>query len=118
MPKAVLMTFTGLNDLARADEYDKWYDEVHIPEVLGTPGFVSARRFTGSAVKRPSVVGELPQYLTVYELDTDDLQGAFDALDARVKTGEITKPPDGLLKPNTEHEPGIYEVQFELGGAA
>jgi hypothetical protein len=118
MPKAILMTFTGLNDAARQGEYDKWYDEVHIPEVLGTPGFVSARRFSGSPVRRPSVVGELPQYLTVYDLDTEDLQGAFDALDARVKTGDISKPPEGLLKPNTEHEPGIFEVQFESGDAA
>ncbi|MBD0859792.1 hypothetical protein IA539_00985 [Gordonia sp. zg691] len=59
-------------------DYNHWYDEVHLPDVLAVPGFVLARRF----VAAPSVHGELPeqQYLAIYEIETDDLPGALRAL--------------------------------------
>ena len=28
--------------IGREDEYNEWYDEVHLPEVLATDGFVAA----------------------------------------------------------------------------
>jgi hypothetical protein len=116
MPRAVLLSFTGVGDPARETEFDEWYDNVHLAEVCGTPGIVSARRFRASSVQRPGLVGELPKYLTMYEFDTDDVQGAMDALEARVKAGEVTAPPDGLLQPNMDYEAGIFEVEFDLAG--
>ena len=32
-------------DPTREDEYNHWYDQIHIPDILKTPGFVRARRF-------------------------------------------------------------------------
>jgi hypothetical protein len=115
MPKSILLSFTGLADPARQDEFDEWYDNVHLPEVCGTPGIVSARRFRVSGVQRPALKGELPKSLAMYEFDTDDLQGTMDALDARVKTGEVSAPPEGLLKPNMDYEGSIFDVVFEFG---
>jgi hypothetical protein len=115
MTKAILLSFTGLAAPDREAEFDEWFDKVHLPEVCGTPGIVSARRFHVSKVQRPALKGELPKNLAMYEFETDDVQATMDALDARVKTGDISKPPEGLLKPNMDYEGSIFEVVFEFG---
>jgi hypothetical protein len=44
------------------EDFNRWYDEEHIPEKVGTvPGFVRARRFK-------SLEGR-PNYLAIYELE-------------------------------------------------
>jgi hypothetical protein len=118
MPKSVLLTFSGVADPSRLEEFREWYDTIHLKEVVETPGFVSARRLESSDTQRPSVVGEVPGYLAIYELDTDDLPGAMQAMQDRVKAGLIQGPPEGLIKQNTEYEPGIFEVQATWPGDA
>lgn len=41
-------------------EFNRWYDEEHIPELMALPGFLSAERF--------EVEGEGAKYLAIYEL--------------------------------------------------
>ena len=57
------------------EDYQRWYDEVHLPAVLAVPGFVRAQRFAAA----PSIHGELPdrRFLAIYELETDDLKRAL-----------------------------------------
>jgi hypothetical protein len=45
-------------------EFNKWYDEVHVPEVLACPGWVSGARYM-------STQGD-PKYLAIYEMETED----------------------------------------------
>jgi hypothetical protein len=57
-------------------EFNEWYDTVHMPEVLGIPGVLSAQRFdVGVPAADPAADAALPQpthrYLTVYEVDGD-----------------------------------------------
>lgn len=49
-------------DAADEDEFNRWYDEEHVPGKLAEPGFVSARRFKAHE--------DGTKYLVVYELDT------------------------------------------------
>ena len=52
----------------REAEYNSWYNNVHMPEVLNVPGFSSAQRFK---VQIP-MVGEMPgRYLALYQMDAD-----------------------------------------------
>jgi len=47
------------------DDINKWYDEEHVPEIMGSPGFISCRRFvqvTGAPMRRPQT------YLCIYEI--------------------------------------------------
>ena len=47
------------------DDINKWYDEEHIPEIMGSPGFISTRRFvevSGNPMRRPQ------KYLCIYEM--------------------------------------------------
>ncbi|MDT5348454.1 MAG: hypothetical protein QOH91_1741 [Mycobacterium sp.] len=66
MAKGIIHVETRPSAPDREQEYNTWYDEVHIPELLALDGFVSARRL------RP-VDGEGP-YLALYEIEGDDLQ--------------------------------------------
>lgn len=54
----------------REDEYNAWYDDVHLPEVLTVSGFVSAQRYVTA-----STDGAEPYpYLAVYEIEGDGAQ--------------------------------------------
>jgi hypothetical protein len=50
------------------DEYNKWYTETHLPEILRTPGFLAAQRFHLDA--GASDVSAY-SYLAIYEVDGD-----------------------------------------------
>jgi hypothetical protein len=62
-------------DADHEEEFNRWYDEEHLPERKDCPGFLSARRFV-------SVEGE-PKYLTVYELEDPEVlaSDAFRAIE-------------------------------------
>ena len=45
----------------REEEFNRWYNEEHIPEVLGYPGFLNAARYVA--------VSGSPKYLACYELE-------------------------------------------------
>jgi hypothetical protein len=45
------------------DAFDRWYNDVHVPEILACPGWRSARRYR-------SVDGD-PMFLAVYELEDE-----------------------------------------------
>ncbi|MBA4857475.1 hypothetical protein IU443_12480 [Nocardia farcinica] len=82
MPRHILLVHSAPAD-SRDDEYNTWYDEVHLPDVLEVDGFVAARRFVAAA----SIHGERPElpYLAIYEIETDDLPAALAALSAAAK---------------------------------
>ncbi|MFD7008482.1 hypothetical protein [Rhodococcus jostii] len=67
----------------RDDEYNSWYDDVHLPDVLKVPGFVAAKRYVAAA----GIHGEQPsnRFLAIYEIETDDLPAALRALSNAAK---------------------------------
>ncbi|MBA6413776.1 EthD domain-containing protein [Parahaliea sp. F7430] len=81
--KSLLVVQT--NALAgRDEEFNRWYNEVHIPEVLALHGFTACRRYT---LSQAQLSEDLPQkYLALYEITgdpqkaVDDLNAAFDAM--------------------------------------
>ena len=73
-------------------EYNLWYDTRHIPDVLAVPGIVSARRFKAT-------VDNQPQYLALYEIETDDADGVMAEIEARAGTERMPMSP--ALDPNS-----------------
>jgi hypothetical protein len=73
----------------RAAEYNKWYDEVHLAEILSIPGYVAAQRFRRAPVQRPYAQreGYEPRhlYLTVYEIE-DGIRQAVDNMALHTQT--------------------------------
>ena len=69
----------------RDKEFNEWYNNQHIPDVLKIPGFVAAQRFSIAGAQMDGTTSPW-RYLALYELDTDDLAGALKELAARVGT--------------------------------
>lgn len=85
MADAYLLVFSNPVD-GRDDDYNTWYDETHLPEVLSVEGIVSAQRFDHAAVGAPAAEGA--GYLAIYGV-SGDATAALNALNAKVASGEI-----------------------------
>jgi hypothetical protein len=70
----------------REAEFEKWYDEQHIVDVLAVPGVVSARRFHVESQEAVDV--EVPAYasMALYEIEADDPQTVLTEILARART--------------------------------
>ena len=85
------------NPIEGADEtFNKWYDSVHVPEVLDVPGVVAAQRYDLAELQIPDdddLPAQLPppthRYLVIYELDREPQEVMAEFLD-RVLTGKLT----------------------------
>ncbi|GHE84318.1 hypothetical protein GCM10017786_14950 [Amycolatopsis deserti] len=90
MAKALLIAYVAPADDASEAEFNRWYDEVHIPQVVARiPGVVGGSRYRlASELVDPA---ELPvrQYLTIYELDTDDVASTARRLGAAATDGTL-----------------------------
>lgn len=75
----------------REDEYNKWYDTQHAPDVVSVPGFVSAQRYVFSDVQLRSGVQGPTKYLVAFKIVTRDLPAVYAEVNRRLKEG-ITVP--------------------------
>ncbi len=72
------------------DQFNAWYTDTHLGDVLGIPGFAAAQRFKLSDAQMGAA--DLPyRYLAIYEVDADKTQLAADAL--RASTGSMVIDP-------------------------
>ena len=81
MPKGVLVVESRPSSPDRDQEYNRWYDDVHLGELLALDGFVGARRLRPLADDGP--------YLALYELQGEDLQAIVDNMVACGQRGEL-----------------------------
>jgi hypothetical protein len=79
MTTAILTVFTNVTSPEDDEAFNDWYDNTHLKDVLEVPGFVAATRYRISAAQAKGVA-VTHEYLSVYEVESDDLQGALDAL--------------------------------------
>jgi hypothetical protein len=88
----------------REDEYNRWYRERHLDDLLQCPGVVSARRLLLADAQLP---GREPpyKYLAIYEIETDKPQLALDTIAARAG-GE-------RMPTTTALAPGVSAVLWE-----
>lgn len=56
-------------DPARETQFNDWYDNLHLPDALCTPGFARARRY-----ERCEFRDGRAQYLAVYEIDSANIE--------------------------------------------
>lgn len=85
MPRALLVVDITI-DPAREDEFNRWYDDEHIPEKRAAPGFYSARRFKHFT--------DPHRYLAVYE----------------VEDGETVTSPEYMSQPQSDWSKSITEA--------
>ncbi len=75
MEKHMLVVALNCSDPAKEGEFNDWYNTIHLPDVLETPGFVRATRWEHTAPKE-----EDAKFLALYEIETDDIQVTMKAL--------------------------------------
>jgi hypothetical protein len=81
MSKSLLFVETKPASADVVEEYHRWHDDVHLPEMLAVAGFVSARRWQTDG----------DSFITLYEIDTD-IDTARANLRAAVEAGRMSKP--------------------------
>jgi hypothetical protein len=78
-------------------EYNAWYDNRHLADILEVPGFVSAQRFGLSHQTTPPGV-PASRYLAIYEIETDNVDATLAALFERL--GSPAMPVTPALDPD------------------
>jgi hypothetical protein len=85
VPKQLLLVFSSPTE-GDDDAYNKFFNEVHLPEMVATPGIVTARRFR---VEPPEAAAGLPgQYVAIYEIEGD-----LEAIKAAIVVGRDNRTP-------------------------
>lgn len=107
MPRYNLFAFTNPVS-GRDDEFNDWYTNVHLGDVLKLPGVKAAQRYRMSDVQhRP---GPHPwAYMAVYEIEIDDLDVTLSKL--REVSGTEAMPLSPALR--DERMVWIYEPVTE-----
>jgi hypothetical protein len=88
MGRHLLVVFTNAVE-GQEDRYNTWYDETHVPDLLGIPGVVSARRLELAPVGSEGIPPPPHKYLALYEIDGDPA-AVMDNLNKGVASGDIT----------------------------
>jgi len=79
----------------RDDDYNAWYDTIHLEDICALPGIKSGRRFDFES----SLMGAPGQpYLALYEIETDDIDALAAELGKRSMDGTI-RQSDALDAP-------------------
>jgi hypothetical protein len=81
MTKSLLFVESKPASPELVEEYHRWHDQVHVPEMLTIDGFVSARRWQTDG----------GSFVTLYEIDTD-VDTARTNLRAAFAEGRMSKP--------------------------
>jgi hypothetical protein len=87
MARLILIATSGAQPGREAD-FNRWYDEVHAPQVCSIPGVVSCRRYRQSA---QSPLPAPAPFLAIYEIETDDPKAVMGELLRRASKGELTQ---------------------------
>ncbi|MFF0814641.1 hypothetical protein ACFYVR_05725 [Rhodococcus sp. NPDC003318] len=101
MARGIIYVESGPISPEREEEYNKWYDEIHLPDVVATEGYVSARRFAPVADGGP--------YIAIYEIEGDDLQAIYDRMYEAYNAGKF-RMSDSLKTP----EPPVVRLLAQI----
>jgi len=80
MDKMLFVVESNSADTAREDEFNEWYNIIHVPDVLETPEIVRAVRYERIAPSEGQA-----KYFALYEIEADDLQAVMKALGENIK---------------------------------
>jgi hypothetical protein len=93
----ILLALTNAVE-GRDDEFNDWYTNRHLDDLLQIPGVTAARRYALSDVQR--IPPPYPdKYCALYEIETDDLSRVMNALGERARTPAM--PISDAMAPNS-----------------
>ncbi len=60
-------------------EYNEWYSNIHLQEVVQIDGFISAQRF--KLTEEQQIDNQSHQYMAIYEIENEDVGGTIKNLE-------------------------------------
>jgi len=87
MAKSVFLVWSNPVDEASEKEYNAWYNDIHVPEVVEhVPGVTGAHRY-----RVVDLAGDAPvhRYLCVWETDTNDAASVAAGLNSAIQSGKV-----------------------------
>ncbi len=92
MARWILAVETNCVDPSREEEFNKWYDNTHLQDVLQSPGMLSATRYKNSLAEEGR-----GKYLALYEIETEDIKQTMAAFGEHVtKLNERGRISEGV----------------------
>ena len=99
MEKWLLVAETNCSDPAREKEFNDWYNSIHVPDILETPGFINAIRYENNDPSEGR-----GKYLALYNLETRDIDSTMAAFTKIVtekwqqgRMSELVKPVSAVF---------------------
>ena len=109
MPTGVFLALSNAVSDDVDAEFNTWYDDVHVPEVLRIPGVTSCRRFRLAPTQvMPPDPAATRRYLALYEVDVERWDTFASEVHTRFGDGRITIRPDLM-----ELDPMMLTVAYE-----
>lgn len=97
MTSYLLLAFSDCKDPAREDEFNDWYTNTHLPDMLGVEGMKCATRWMSAQ----NMEGEKRKYLALYELETDSIED----FNAKVRERGMWTMKEGRFSDLPEFDP-------------
>ena len=69
MERWLLAAESNCSDPSQEEEFNRWYDETHLPDVLETPGILRATRYENISAGEGQ-----GKFLALYEIETEDIE--------------------------------------------
>ena len=69
MERWILVADTNCSIPTREEEFNHWYNTIHIPDVLEAPGILRATRYESNKPREGH-----GKYLAVYDIETEDIE--------------------------------------------
>jgi hypothetical protein len=107
--RRILLVFSNPRD-GREDEYNDWYTNHHLAQILAIEGFRRAQRFRLADARMTRDAADAPwRYLAVYEVEDDALERADSALyelarTERAQALEAGRTPALVMSPSMDSD--------------
>jgi len=85
-----LLVKSNPSSSAKEEDFNKWYDQVHLGQILDLPGFIAAERFIFGDTQLRGTPEPTHRYLVIYDIETDDLQSSIAAMRERLGTPRLS----------------------------
>ncbi len=99
MPNSLMLVFSNPSSAEQEAEYNDWYTNKHLADVVALPGIVGATRYKlEKAVGLEGIPVSANSYLAIYEIEGDTLEAMETAKQALA---------DGLAKGTVDVSPAL-----------
>ncbi len=106
MARYILEVRTNCSDPEKEAEYNDWYNNIHLPDVLETPGVVRATRYENTDPGESEA-----KFVAIYEIETADIDAFMNALNENIqKKREAGRMNDLLVRTHR----GLYKQTYTL----